>query len=65
MVIDKRAVSPIRNVSISVVRDKKDTYLKIAVPDLFYGNRKSSRPIIRKYAFIFKAILSASHEPLK
>jgi hypothetical protein len=40
MVSGKRAVSPIRSVVIFVAKDKKDIYSKIAVPDLFYGNRK-------------------------
>jgi hypothetical protein len=41
MVLGKRAASPIGNVAISVTPDKdKDIYLKVAVPDLFYEDRK-------------------------
>jgi hypothetical protein len=40
MTSDKRAVSPTGNVIGFVAGDKKDTYFKIAVPDLFYGDRK-------------------------
>jgi len=40
MALDKRAASPIGNVISSVTGDKKDTYLKMAIPDLFYGDRK-------------------------
>jgi hypothetical protein len=40
MALSKRAASPIRNVVSSVAGDKKDIYPKIAVPDLFYKNRK-------------------------
>jgi hypothetical protein len=40
MALGKRAASPIENIIGSVAGDKKNTYLKIAVPDLFYENRK-------------------------
>jgi hypothetical protein len=40
MASGKRAVSPTGSVIDSVAGDKKDTYLKIAVSDLFYGDRK-------------------------
>jgi hypothetical protein len=40
MALGKRAVSPTGNVINSVTGDKKNIYLKIAVPDLFYGDRK-------------------------
>jgi hypothetical protein len=40
MALSKRAVSPIGSVISSVAGNKKNTYPKIAIPDLFYGNRK-------------------------
>jgi hypothetical protein len=40
MALGKRAASPIGNVINSVAGDKKDTYPKIAVSDLFYEDRK-------------------------
>jgi hypothetical protein len=40
MVSDKRAASPTGSVVNSVTGDKKNTYSKVAVPDLFYKNRK-------------------------
>jgi hypothetical protein len=40
MILGKRAVSPTGSVIGSVARDKKDTYLKVTVSDLFYGDRK-------------------------
>jgi hypothetical protein len=40
MVLDKRAASPTENVVSSVTGKKKDIYPKIAVPNLFYGDRK-------------------------
>jgi hypothetical protein len=40
MALDKRVVSPIRSIINSVTGDKKDIYPKIAVPDLFYEDRK-------------------------
>jgi Retrotransposon gag protein len=40
MASGKRAVSPTGSVVGSVAGDKKDTYPKVAVPDLFYGDRK-------------------------
>jgi hypothetical protein len=40
MILGKRAASPTGSVIGSVTRNKKDTYLKIAVPDLFYRDRK-------------------------
>jgi hypothetical protein len=40
MTLGKRAASLIKNIVNSVAGDKKDTYSKIAIPDLFYGNRK-------------------------
>ena len=40
MVSGKRAASPTGNVVSSVAGDKKDTYPKVAVPDLFYEDRK-------------------------
>jgi hypothetical protein len=40
MASGKRAASPTGNIVISVAGDKKNTYPKIAVPDLFYKNRK-------------------------
>jgi hypothetical protein len=40
MALSKRAVSPTGNIISSVAGDKKNTYPKIAVPDLFYGDRK-------------------------
>jgi hypothetical protein len=40
MILGKRAVSPIGSVVSSVTGDKKDTYFKVAAPDLFYGDRK-------------------------
>jgi hypothetical protein len=40
MALGKRAVSPTRNIVISVAGDKKDIYFKIAVSDLFYKDRK-------------------------
>jgi hypothetical protein len=40
MVLGKRAVSLIGSVFASVAGDKKDIYFKVAVSDLFYGDRK-------------------------
>jgi hypothetical protein len=40
MALDKRAASPIENVVDSVAGNKKNIYLKIAVSDLFYKDRK-------------------------
>jgi hypothetical protein len=40
MVLGKRAVSLIGSVVISVTGNKNDTYLKITISDLFYGDRK-------------------------
>jgi hypothetical protein len=40
MILGKRAVSPTESVIGSVAGDKKNIYPKIAIPDLFYGNRK-------------------------
>jgi hypothetical protein len=40
MALDKRAASPTGSVVNSVTGNKKDTYLKIAIPDLFYKDRK-------------------------
>jgi hypothetical protein len=40
MILDQRAVSPIGNVVNSVAGNKKNIYSKVAVPDLFYGDRK-------------------------
>jgi hypothetical protein len=40
MALGKRAASPTESVVSSVAGDKKDTYSKIAVPDLFYRDRK-------------------------
>jgi hypothetical protein len=40
MALGKRAASPTKNVVSSVAGDKKNTYPKIAVPDLFYRDRK-------------------------
>jgi hypothetical protein len=40
MILGKRAANPTGNVISSVAGDKKNTYLKIAIPDLFYGDRK-------------------------
>ena len=40
MALDKRVVSPTRNVISSVAGNKKNTYPKIAIPDLFYRDRK-------------------------
>jgi hypothetical protein len=40
MASGKRAASPTGSAIGSVAGDKKDTYPKVAVPDLFYGDRK-------------------------
>jgi hypothetical protein len=41
MASDKRAASPSENVTALITDAKdKDTYLKVTVPDLFYGDRK-------------------------
>jgi hypothetical protein len=40
MILGKRAVSPTGSVINFVTKDKKDIYSKIAVPDLFYKDRK-------------------------
>jgi hypothetical protein len=40
MASGKRAVSLTENIVASVARNKKDTYPKVAVPDLFYKDRK-------------------------
>jgi hypothetical protein len=40
MISDKRAASPTGSIVISVTEDKKNTYPKVAVPDLFYEDRK-------------------------
>jgi hypothetical protein len=51
IVSGKRAVSPIRSVISSVAGNKKDTYLKIAVPDLFYENRKKFKAYCTQVRF--------------
>jgi hypothetical protein len=40
MILGKRAASPIGSVISSVTGNKKDIYSKVAVPDLFYRDRK-------------------------
>jgi len=40
MILGKRAVSPTESIINSVTENKKDIYPKVAVPDLFYGDRK-------------------------
>jgi hypothetical protein len=40
MVSGKRAASPTGSIIDSVAGNKKDTYPKITVPDLFYRDRK-------------------------
>jgi hypothetical protein len=40
MVLGKRAASPTGSIVSFIAGDKKNTYPKIAVPDLFYGDRK-------------------------
>jgi hypothetical protein len=40
MILGKRAASPTGSVVSSVTGDKKDIYSKIAIPDLFYEDRK-------------------------
>jgi hypothetical protein len=40
MISGKRAASPTESVVGSVTGNKKDTYLKITIPDLFYKDRK-------------------------
>jgi hypothetical protein len=40
MVLGKRAASPIKSVSVLVAENKKNTYPKITIPNLFYGDRK-------------------------
>jgi hypothetical protein len=40
MASSKRAVSPTGSIVTFVTGNKKDIYPKIAVPDLFYGDRK-------------------------
>jgi len=40
MALGKRAVSPTGSVISSVAGNKKDIYFKIAISDLFYGDRK-------------------------
>jgi hypothetical protein len=40
MISGKRSASPTESVVSSVTGNKKDTYLKIAIPDLFYRDRK-------------------------
>ena len=40
MALGKRAASPTGSIVSSVARDKKDTYPKVTVPDLFYEDRK-------------------------
>jgi hypothetical protein len=40
MALGKRAASPIGSVFVFVAGDKKDIYFKVAVPDLFYRDRK-------------------------
>jgi hypothetical protein len=40
MALGKRAVSPTGNVINSVAGNKKNIYSKIAIPDLFYEDKK-------------------------
>jgi hypothetical protein len=40
MVLGKRAASPTGNVISFVTGNKKDTYPKITISNLFYGDRK-------------------------
>jgi len=40
MALGKRVASPTGNVVNSVTGNKKNTYPKIAIPDLFYRDRK-------------------------
>jgi hypothetical protein len=51
MVSDKRAVSPIGNIVGFVAGNKKNTYLKIAVPDLFYRDRKKFKAYYTQVRF--------------
>jgi hypothetical protein len=51
MISGKRAISPTGNVVNSVAGDKKNTYSKIAVPDLFYGDRKKFKAYYTQVRF--------------
>jgi hypothetical protein len=69
MTSGKRAVSPTGNIIGSVTRDKKNTYSKIAIPDLFYRDRKKFKAYctqVRLYLWNdFKRILKAFKTLLK
>jgi hypothetical protein len=63
MVLGKRAASPIGSIINSVTGDKKDTYFKMAISDLFYGDWKKFKVYYTQIRFYlwndFKRILKA------
>jgi hypothetical protein len=51
MILGKRTVNLIKNVVSSVAGNKKDTYSKVTISDLFYKNRKKFKAYYTQVRF--------------